>query len=43
MDANKGSLLNLARADFVGAMNPEQVRTSEIRDRGASFHFVLDE
>jgi hypothetical protein len=43
MDANQEGWLNLARADFVGAMNREQVHTSEIRDRGASFHFVLDE
>lgn len=43
LDANQDSYLNLARADFVGAMNREQVLASEIRDRGASFHFVLDE
>jgi hypothetical protein len=41
-DANRAGLLSLARADLVGAMNPEEVRLSEILDRGASFHFVLD-
>ena len=35
-------VLALARADLIGAMNPAQVNKSEIRDRGATFHFVLD-
>jgi hypothetical protein len=42
VDANRAGLLSLARADLVGAMNPEEVKLSEILDRGASFHFVLD-
>src|SRR5688572_19413931 len=33
-------LVNLARADLVGAMDPRLVAASEIEDRGASFHFV---
>lgn len=40
--AHRDDLLSLARADLVGAMNLDQVSQSEIRDRGASFHFVLD-
>ncbi len=40
--ANRLRLIDLARADLVGAMNPEQVRASEIVDLGSSFHFVLD-
>lgn len=42
VDANRHRLLNLARADLVGAMDPEEVKTSEISDHGAEFHFVLD-
>jgi hypothetical protein len=34
--------LDLARADLVGAMDPKQVRESEINDLGSSFHFVVD-
>jgi hypothetical protein len=40
--ANRNRWLTLARADVVGAMDPRQVRDSEIEDRGATFHFVLD-
>lgn len=40
--ANRDSLLHLARADLVGAMDPQTVRASEIEDMGASFHFVID-
>ena len=39
---NRDRILNLARADLTGYMDPEQVERSEIRDRGASFHFVID-
>ena len=40
--ANRNRWLTLARADVVGAMDPKKVRESEIQDRGATFHFVLD-
>lgn len=40
--ANRDGWLVLARADLVGAMNAELVAGSEIKDRGATFHFVLD-
>jgi len=40
--ANRDRLLDLARADLVGAMDPRQVAESEIEDLGATFHFVLD-
>lgn len=40
--ANAQAWLTLARADLVGAMDPELVAASEIEDRGATFHFVLD-
>lgn len=39
---NRQGNLVLARADLIGAMDPTQVQTSEIMDRGAVFHFVLD-
>jgi hypothetical protein len=42
LDANAKQAVVLARADLVGAMDPAQVAASEIVDRGASFHFVLD-
>jgi len=41
--AQRGGDLVLARADLVAAMDPEEVMASEIEDRGATFHFVLDE
>jgi hypothetical protein len=40
--ANRDQLLDLARADLVGAMDPKLVRESEIEDLGATFHFVVD-
>jgi ActR/RegA family two-component response regulator len=42
VDANRQRLLELARADLVGAMNHQEVVASEIRDLGSEFHFVLD-
>jgi len=41
--ANRDGWLVLARADLIGAMDPKQVTESEIHDRGATFHFVLDQ
>ena len=41
--ANRDGWLVLARADLVGAMDAKQVTESEINDRGATFHFVLDQ
>lgn len=38
---NQARLLNLSRADFVQAMNPEDVEESEIRHLNATFHFIL--
>jgi hypothetical protein len=43
LDAHRNDLLSLARADLVGAMDRDAVSASEIRDRGTSFHFVLDQ
>ena len=40
--ANRDGWLVLARADLIGAMDAKQVNESEINDRGATFHFVLD-
>ena len=40
--ANRFGYLTLARGDVIGAMDPNEVRESEINDRGATFHFVLD-
>jgi hypothetical protein len=40
--ANRDGQLVLARADLVAAMDAKQVDESEINDRGATFHFVLD-
>lgn len=37
----RGTIL-LARGDLIGAMNPDLVARSEIRDKGATFHFVMD-
>lgn len=42
VEANRNRLLVLARADLVGAMDPTEVADSEINDRGADFHFVID-
>jgi len=40
--ANRDGWIVLARADLIGAMDVKQVNESEINDRGATFHFVLD-
>ncbi|HET9624021.1 MAG TPA: hypothetical protein VFP84_21765, partial [Kofleriaceae bacterium] len=40
--ANRDQLIDLARADVVGAMDPKLVAESEIEDLGATFHFVVD-
>lgn len=42
LDQNRMRHLDLARADLVGAMDPDLVRESEIVDMGSTFHFVLD-
>jgi hypothetical protein len=39
-EANNARLLDLSRADLVEAMDPEDVRLSEVPYLGASFHFV---
>jgi|GEM_PF-4591302 len=43
LGANRDGQLVLARADLIGAMDAKQVTESEINDRGATFHFVLDQ
>lgn len=40
--ANREGVVLLARADTLGEMDDAQVSRSEIRDLGATFHFVLD-
>lgn len=40
--ANRERKLDLARADMPAAMNPHQVKESEIQDLGATFHFIID-
>jgi hypothetical protein len=40
--ANRDQLLDLARADLVGAMDPKLVAESEIEHLGTTFHFVVD-
>lgn len=40
-EANNARRLNLSRADMVEAMDPEDVRLSEISYLGAHYHFVL--
>lgn len=40
--AHREQLLHLGRADLVAAMDPDEVRDSEIRVDGATFHFVID-
>jgi DNA-binding NarL/FixJ family response regulator len=42
VSANRQRFIDLARADLVGAMDPDEVETSEIQDMGATFHFVVD-
>jgi hypothetical protein len=39
-EANNLRLVDLARADLVQAMDPEEVRRSEVRYLNATFHFV---
>ncbi len=41
--ANRSRVLDLARADLVGAMDRSEVDTSEIQDMGSEFHFVIDQ
>lgn len=40
--ANQDQILDLARADSQGDMDPDLLQRSEIVDRGAAFHFVVD-
>ncbi|WP_406693977.1 hypothetical protein V5E97_23330 [Singulisphaera sp. Ch08] len=39
-EANNARLLDLSRADMVEAMDPEDVRLSEVPYLGATFHFI---
>jgi hypothetical protein len=39
-EANNARLLDLSRADLVEAMDPEDVRLSEVPYLGATFHFI---
>jgi hypothetical protein len=39
-EANNLRLIDLARADLIQAMDPEDVRRSEVQYLGATFHFV---
>ena len=39
-EANNARRLDLSRADLVEAMDPDDVRRSEVRHLGATFHFV---
>ncbi len=39
-EANNLRLIDLARADLVQAMDPEDVRRSEVQYLNATFHFV---
>lgn len=41
--AHRDGLLQLARADLVAAMDPDEVRDSELRADRATFHFVINE
>jgi hypothetical protein len=43
LEAHRAGLLELARADLVDTLDPEDVRTSEISYLNATYHFVLDE
>lgn len=43
VELNRTGALVLARADLIGALDPDEVAESEISDRGATFHFVLNE
>lgn len=43
VEENRSGMVRLARADLVSAMDPEMVSASEVEERGASWHFILDE
>jgi hypothetical protein len=43
IESNRAGALVLARADLVGAMDSAEVADSEIGDRNAQYHFVLDQ
>lgn len=40
---NRDGVIQLARADLVGAMDRDRVQKSEIGSLGATFHFILDD
>jgi hypothetical protein len=40
--ANRDGVIDLARADVQAEMDQVLLRESEIRDHGATFHFVID-
>jgi hypothetical protein len=42
VSANREQIIDLARADAQGDMDSDLVERSEVRDLGASFHFVVD-
>ncbi len=42
VEANRQGLLDLARADLVAAMDPDEVAQSEIRHLNSTFNFVRD-
>jgi len=42
IEQNRQGRLLLARADLIGAMDRQLVSRSEINDRGATFHFIID-
>lgn len=42
VDLNRASLIELARADLVAAMDPELVQMSETSSLGSTYHFVVD-
>lgn len=42
VDPDGVPLILLARADLVGAMDRSAVAASEIEDRGATYHFIID-
>lgn len=42
IDQHRASRLVLTRADYVAAMDPDLVATSEAKTSGATFHFVVD-
>jgi hypothetical protein len=42
VEQNRRGTLVLARGDLIGAMDRQLLARSEIQDRGATFHFVMD-